>query len=36
MLWMFLLGFIIGSFVGTILMACCAINRKEDDLNAEN
>lgn len=32
MIWVFLIGFVIGSFVGTILMACCAINRKDDEL----
>ncbi len=35
MTWMFILGFIIGSFVGTILMACCAINRKDDNFYAD-
>ena len=36
MLWMFLLGFVIGSLVGTVLMACCAINRKENNMYVED
>lgn len=36
MIWKIVLSFIIGSLVGTVLMACCAINRKEDDFYAED
>jgi hypothetical protein len=31
MIWMLLIGYAIGVFVGVILMALCAIQRKDED-----
>jgi hypothetical protein len=31
MIWMLLLGIVIGALGGAVLMACCAIHRKDDE-----
>lgn len=31
MIWSLILGFVIGAFIGTVLMACLAINKGEDE-----
>ena len=36
MIWMLLIGFAIGVFVGVVIMALCAIQRKDDILNVED
>lgn len=31
MIWMFFLGLMVGSVIGAVLMACCAINSQRGD-----